>query len=102
MYDSTKALSSHNFNTVEFANEQSISNVVTSSQYYKFRNEFMIPTNATIVTAFYNDYWYNAVGGQILLSGGSWAAGAFAGGFALISDSSFAFAARAVGGRLFS
>ena len=102
IYNITKTNNYSVYVNLDFTNKKEVTLMTTTSNYYKYRNEELIPTNSTVSSAYVPDQYYYDVGGQVTLSGGSWFDSNSVGGFALDVHLALSETRRNVGARLFS
>ena len=101
IYNITKTNDYSVYSNLDFTNKKEVT-LITESNYYKYRNEELIPTNSTISSAYVPDHYYYDVVGQIALSGADWTHGSTSGGFTVLLNFVFGSVARAFGSRVFS
>ena len=101
VYNITKTNDYSVYSNLDFTNKKEVA-LMTATNYYKYRNEELMPTNSTVSSAYVPDQYYYDVGGQIALSGASWANGSVSGGFAVRLSDVFGRVLRDFGSRVFS
>ena len=101
VYNITKTNDYSVYSNLDFTNKKEVA-LMTTSNYYKYRNEELMPTNSTVSSAYVPDQYYYSAGGQIALSGAYWADGSVSGGFAVALASVFGGVSRVIGSRVFS
>ena len=101
VYNITKTNDYSVYSNLDFTNKKEVA-LMTTTNYYKYRNEELMPTNSTVSRAYVPDYYYYDVGGQIALSGADWGSGSNSGGFAVILGDAFSNVNCFFGSRVFS
>ena len=100
-YNITKTNDYSVYSNLDFTNKKEVT-PMTATNYYKYRNEELIPVNSTVSSAYIPDRYHYAEVGQIALSGASWNSGSHSGGFAVYLINVFGSVARSIGSRVFS
>ena len=101
VYNITKTNDYSVYSNLDFTNKKEVA-LMTTTNYYKYRNEELMPTNSTLSSAYVPDEYHCNTVGQTALSGALWYDGSGSGGFAVSLIAVFGFVDRAVGSRVFS
>ena len=101
VYNITKTNDYSVYSNLDFTNKKEVA-LMTTTNYYKYRNEELMPTNSTVSSAYFPDQYYYGVGGQIGIYGSGWTHGSRSGGFAVLLNNVFNLVDRALGSRVFS
>ena len=101
VYNITKTNDYSVYSNLDFTNKKEVA-LMTTTNYYKYRNEELMPTNSTVSSAYFPDQYYYTVEGQIALSSANWNDGSSSSGFVVNLANVFGFVNRAVGSRVFS
>ena len=101
VYNITKTNDYSVYSNLDFTNKKEVA-LMTANNYYKYRNEELMPTNSTVSSAYVPDQYYYNEGGKIALSSASWHHGSGSGGFAVNLADVFGFVGRDFGSRVFS
>ena len=101
IYNITKTNDYSVYSNLDFTNKKEVA-LMTTNNYYKYRNEELMPINSTVSSAYVPDRYYYDAEGQIALSGASWNNGSSSGGVAVDLGSVFGYVDRVIGSRVFS